>query len=274
MQFRRTDKLLTVQAVITDEDDDEVSRRTLERETEDCGALARAVGVWAALVLDAEVERARSPVVGVEPPPEAPPPRPPHRPPPPPPHVWASSELHRNRIDGGATAFVAWGTGSNIAGGPSLFGRFETVPGLFVRPAFSLGRTLDGTTPAGPVHATWGTARLDACGIVPRGWLRQRRFEAELCIGPEIGILQFDSANVPLPPTAAPAVVSGHSYPLFAVGPSVDVSWRLAGPLSALVRAVGELDILRDSLSEPGIGARTASTFLGRLEAGLSLHLR
>jgi hypothetical protein len=53
---------LRAQGEITDGDGVPVARRSIAGSTPDCVGLARAVGVWASLVLDAEVRKARRPV--------------------------------------------------------------------------------------------------------------------------------------------------------------------------------------------------------------------
>jgi hypothetical protein len=52
-------KGLRAEGDITDGDGVSVARRNIAGATADCGGLARAVGVWASLVLDAEVRKAR-----------------------------------------------------------------------------------------------------------------------------------------------------------------------------------------------------------------------
>src|ERR1700733_5565336 len=61
VRFERTGTHLGAEGEISDELGAPVAHRAMKQDSWECSALARAVGVWASLVLDAEVERAAAP---------------------------------------------------------------------------------------------------------------------------------------------------------------------------------------------------------------------
>jgi hypothetical protein len=240
----------------------------MKQDSGECSALARAVGVWASLVLDAELERSGS---SSKAPPPSPAPRtasveeaaspspvqlwpapaPREKPQPEARLLLAHPEGERT-IEVGLTTFLMGGTGSGIVAGPSAFAVFEVGRGWFLRPTVAVARTLEDLSPSS--DATWGAARFDACGRVPGFYLERRGIQLDVCGGAEGGVLAG----------------SGWLLPFAAVGPSMGLRGELGGDLSAMVRAVAEVNLLRDT-STPGVDP---SLFVGRAEVGLSWRIR
>jgi hypothetical protein len=279
VRFERASAHLSAEGEITDELGAPVAHRAMKQDSGECSALARAVGVWASLVLDAEIERASAaaakptqpaasaasgasgtlprtalPVTTEETASSAPlwpAPAPREKPQPEARLLLAHPEGERT-IEVGATTFLMGGTGSGIVAGPSAFAVFEVGRGWFLRPTVAIARTLEDLSPSS--DATWGAARFDACGRVPGFYLERRGIQLDICGGAEGGFLEGN----------------GWLLPFAAVGPSMGLRGELGGDLSAMVRAVAEVNLLRDT-STPGVDP---DLFVGRAEVGLSWRIR
>jgi hypothetical protein len=275
LRFSQKGGALSVEGEITDEVDASVAHRVLTEPGFECSSLARAVGVWAALVLDAEVERAA----------RAPPP-----PPPPPPAVappvlpqvteklapesgllLAHPEGERT-VELGASMFLMGGTGAGMIAGPSLFAVAEAGRGWFLRPSIFVGRTLEEL--GVDVYATWVAARLDACGRIAGFYIEHHGIQLDVCGGLEIGFQHFDSASSF---TSATGPADSHTQPFVALGPSVALRGELGSGLALLLRGVGDFNIpTTGTFSVDGTmnGTVTPGYFVGRAELGLSWQLR
>jgi len=264
VRFERSGSQLTAEGEISDEMDAPVAHRAMKQQSTDCSALSRAVGVWASLVLDAEVEKATAAQVPVALPPKpsavaAPPPDQlwpapaPQEKPQPESRLLLSHPEGERTIEVGATTFLMGGAGPGVMAGPSLFSVFEVGRGWFLRPTVALARTLQDITPS--TDATWAATRFDACGRLPGFYLEHKGIQLDMCAGAEVGFL-----------------TGGGSWtlPFLAVGPSVGLRGELAGDLSAMVRAVAEVNLLRESTNY-GVDP---SLFVGRAEVGLSWGIR
>ncbi len=282
VRFERDGRRLRADGEISDGAAAPVAHRELEESTSECSALARAMGVWASLVLDDEVERSKQ-LVPPAPPAAAPAdtaprgwpaPAPPEKPYPEAALFLKHPEAERT-IELGVSSFLMGGTGSGVVAGPSLFAVLESGHGWFLRPAIAVGRSIESLTPTSDVYATWGTTRFDACGRMPGFYLERRGMQFDVCGGGELGFLHFDSPSIP-PSTsgASPQPVSGRTIPVFAVGPSFGLRGELGSDLSALVRGVAEVNVIRESFSD-GAGTNVdPSLFVGRVEVGMSWRLR
>jgi hypothetical protein len=276
-RFSKNGGTLAVEGELTDDADAPVAHRVLAQQAHECSSLARAIGVWGSLVLDAEVERAAA----ARPPPTIPSaawPAPAQKEKPAPEQALflAHAEGHR-AIELGATMFMMGGTGSGAVAGPSLFSMFEIGHGWFLRPALVLGRTIQELTPSSDVYATFGATRLDACGRIPGLYLEKHGIQLDVCGGMELGFIHFDSpSTAPQQPPEQQRLdaESGRTLPFLAVGPSVALRGELGGDLSAMVRGVAELNLIRDSFFDSTGASVDPSVFVGRAELGLSWRLR
>jgi hypothetical protein len=247
-----------------------VAHRAIDRQATgaaECTALARAIGVWASLVLDAEVQRAQdeAPV----PPPPAPPaqagwpePAPPPERPSPESQFFLAHPAETRHVEIGAASLIMTGTGNGLIAGGSLFEVSEVGAGWFLRPSLGAGRTVTQVVPGSNVFATLGDGRFDACKRIPGNYLEQRGLQLDICAGPEVGFLFVD------PRTAGAA---SQTLPLLALGPSIDFRGELGSAFSVLVRGVLDVNFLPESTPD---GTVSEALFLARAEVGVSLRLR
>jgi hypothetical protein len=287
-RFSRKGSLLAVEAEITDEADSPVAHRVLTDASLECSSLARAVGVWASLVLDSEVERAAR----LAPPPT--PPAPAASAEPPPATSAAADKSSRggsvlldNPEDGrtvefGVTMAVMGGLGSGVMAGPTLYSSIEVGRGFFLRPALLIERGLQGTSAEADIGTVVAT-RFDACGRVSGFHIKV--IQLEICGGGEIGFMHIDA---PSEPSSATVFASSTTLPFLAFGPSMSLRGELGGGLALVLRGVADLNALSeqftDNVSCSGdttacIGGKlgfpiSSSPFLARAELGLSWQMR
>ncbi|HSO40713.1 MAG TPA: hypothetical protein VLT33_49645 [Labilithrix sp.] len=231
----------SVEAVIVDDAGTIVAQRTLtDRSARACLPLARAVGAWASLVLDAEMNRARDDdghdaapaaapgsavagsarpdatlVVGRE--------------------GSIADSVPTPAVEGPRTA-VELGTmvylrnGLMRTGGVAGLSPFVTVeltPSWVLRPALFFGRSTEkiasSTGDDGAVVSHLG-ARTDFCRRIPGNYIERRGVEADLCAGVEGGIVTPSKG----------ASTSGR----VGVGPSVNMRGELGGGVALEIRAL------------------------------------
>lgn len=273
-RFSRKGPSMMVEGEVTDEVDAEVAHRVLTEPGHECASLARAVGVWAALVLDAEVERAS----------HAPPPPPSPLPPlpePPPvdetpreetPAPEASILLaHREgerTLEFGVSMFLMGGTGLGVMMGPTAFGVIEVGRGWFLRPAFFFGQTLDGVGVPSDVNGTLVAGRFDACGRIAGFYIERHGIQLDVCGGPEAG---FMHVNASVSSSSTRASQDSSDLPFFALGPSLSLRGELGNGLALTIRGVMDFNVVRES--PPGTDV-DPSVLVGRAEVGLSWQLR
>jgi hypothetical protein len=243
-RFSRSGGSMSVEGEITDEVDAPVAHRVLTEPGWECSSLARAVGVWAALVLDAEVDRAERAGSSPPPPPPPPPPNPTvaEKPALENPLPLATSNNDRS-LELGATILIMDGEGSGILAGPSLLVIAEAGRGWFLRPSVFVGRSLQ--TLSEDVYATVVAARFDACGRIQGFYIDRHGIQLDLCGGAEIGFQHFDSPSTFM--TSAPSGLP--TLPLLAIGPSLSLRGELGSGLALVLRGVAELNILQDGFS-------------------------
>jgi len=243
-----------------------------------CEGLARAVGVWASLVLDAELARAKDgqpPTRPVEAPktqdkPQEtqaadalwPAPAPEEKPSPE--HDWYLHHDDTHSVELGVGAFLMAGAGTNALAGFSPYVTFETSHGLFFRPALLAGQTWTALAPPSHVDASWLALRFDTCLRLPGLYNEHRGIQLDLCAGPEGGV-----ASVAASVDANGATVSSAgTIPYFAVGPSVDLRGELGSQLAVTLRGVGGFNIVQSS------NAPDPSPASARAEVALSWGIR
>jgi hypothetical protein len=266
---------LRAEGKITGDGGVEVGHRAFLGKATDCRGLARAIGVWASLVLDGELRRPRS-VATVE---EGAPaghedeakPRPDAAldagaksqpavaaPPPQPSVTWSSesepepaelgektSRLEEVRtLEFGVGAFLMTGTGGLMIGA-TPFVIIEVAKGLFIRPALALGESLPSAQPDMTLMAT----RLDGCLRVAGLYTAFHGIQLDLCGGVDVGVLD----------------VAGQTSPYVAIGPSMDLRGELGGQLSVILRGLIDVNAVNDVSPEP---------LAGRGELAMSWRLR
>jgi hypothetical protein len=228
--------------------------------------MARAMGVWAAIVLEAQAARTQTgqstaapnanvsgatntpdadeviwpaPIANEKPPAEY--------------GLFLKHDAERRNVELGAGAFFLAGNEAHGVVGGSLFGIFEVSSGWFLRPSLLVGRTLREVSAQSDSYATLAATRFDACGRLP-GYYRERRgIQLDLCGGADVGFLHVDSGST------NGAATAGQTLPIFALGPSLGLHGEL-GDLAAEVRAA--------------TGWNVSGAFSARGEVGLTWRLQ
>jgi hypothetical protein len=261
---------------ITDDVGAAVGHRAFTGKPGDCGGLASAVGIWASLVLDAELTRPHTIAAAAtdeqaaagrelgdkvesgasqpDRPNEPTPPSPPADPPPATdwPSGASAAEKSLKREDGhtlelGATGFVMWGAGGGAVAGASPFLLIEVAKGVFVRPSIAIGETLPSAEPA----ITWAVTRADGCLRMAGLYTNLQGMQLDLCGGVDAGMVD----------------VHGKALPYLAMGPSMDLRGELGGDLAVTLRGLfGVNAVHEDSLDTP--------LWAGRGELALSWRLQ
>jgi hypothetical protein len=278
VRVSRVNGSLRAEGEVTDANGALVGERTVDKggaKDAECTGLARAIGVWASLVLDDALEHARNEVAKPPPPPPAlapwPAPAPNERPSPEAQLFLKHPEDARSFELGVSTQLIS-GTGAGTIAGASIFAVTEAADGWFLRPSLGVGRTTQELSPQSDVYATWGAARFDACKRLPGNYLERRGIQLDLCGGGDLGFLHFD-APTPAPGSAVPPG-DARTIPFVALGPSLALRGELGSELSALVRGTTELNVIRESFADASGSNVTPAWLLYRAEVGLSWRLR
>ncbi len=271
----RNPRALQASGEITDDGGTTVGHRVLTGKATDCGGLARAIGVWASLVLDAEVHRPRPVATADEQPPLSPdrddgtegdagPPldaKPPSAsspdtqpatpwPPPPPPGEKPSRREDARTFEVGTGGFLMTGitgSGGDLVVGITPFLVVEVAKGLFLRPAIAVGGSLPSASP----HMTLATTRVDACTRLAGLYTSTHGMQLDICGGADAGMLEGD----------------GRAHPLVAFGPSMDLRGELGGDLAVVLRGLVDANAWRSN-------QLTTPLWAGRGEVAMSWRLR
>lgn len=269
---------------VTDEAGAAVGHRVFERKASDCSGLAKAMGVWASLVLDAEVHRPhpiatsdessstpesaaaadvqpglaqtaklRPAALGTDAQPSA---------------FWPESSptekltpdhdatAHRDEsrdFELGAGAFLMSGTGAGLIAGVTPFAVIETGRGLFIRPALVVGQALPSSGP----DATLVVARFDGCLRVAGLYTSSNGMQLDLCGGTDAGALS-----------------AGHTSPYVGIGPSVDLRGELGGDLAVALRGLFDVNVVQVHETSAHSDPIDTSLVAGRVELAMSWRLQ
>ncbi len=246
----------SVEAVIVDDAGTIVAQRTLtDRNARACLPLARAVGAWASLVLDAELARAKdddgstpsssssssastapggggetSASAGLQ---------------------LASSRPARDTAspadgtDAAARVPRAFEVGTMVylrngvmasggVSGISPFVAIEFAPAWIVRPSLAVGRSTEGT----PTVINQVGGRADLCRRIPGNYIERRGMEADLCWGIEGGVVTTQTG-----PSAR-----GANAGRLGVGPSATLRGELGWGVALEVRGLLGANLLLSPL--------------------------
>ena len=259
----------SAEAVIVDDAGTIVAQRTLnDRNARACLPLARAVGAWASLVLDAELVRAKdedgtltTPTADDDGPPT----------------VKAPMRLVRTHPDAdtgsssgdaplpspkaqraleiGSMVYVRNGVlASGGMAGISPFVAVELADAWVLRPSLAFGRSTEGAV--GMSHVG---GRADLCRRIPGNYTERRGIEADLCAGFEGGILTSQTS-----PTAP-----GDSVGRAGFGPAVTLRGELAGGVALEVRGLVGANFIHAALRGQG----EAPLVFAAAELGISVRL-
>ena len=272
VRVRKDKSGLTAEGEIADDVGAPVAHRSIAKDTHECGGLVRAVGVWASLVLDEEVRRANappSPAPAVGPTTAWPAPAPP--PPPPEPEqalFLKNPEAKRTFEIGVAASYMNGVLGDSGAaiGAVHAFVVVEVPGGWFLRPMIGTGRSIKDVAIVTDTSATWAASRIDACRRMPGNYLEHRGIQMDLCGGIEAGLLHFDSGADP---------IKEQTVPLVAPGGTLGLRGELASALSAEIRGMVGVNLLRDTFLVTQYDQREAPQIVyARLELGFTWRLR
>jgi hypothetical protein len=267
VRVKREKDALIAEGEITDDVGAPVAHRAIRKETRakepECAALVRAVGVWASLVLDEEVTRARQNDSKPDAPPPWPAPEPPPATPAPEQSLFLKNPEDRRSFEVGAGASYMYGalgdTGAAIAGG-HIFVIMEIAGGWLLRPALAGGRSLSST---GEIGASWFAARFDTCRRMPGNYIERRGIQMDVCGGLEGGTIALDSDT------------TNRAVPLLAPGATLAIRGELASDLSAEVRGLVGVNLIRPKLFETIDGSAVRPLLVyARVELALTWRLQ
>jgi hypothetical protein len=272
------DHALHAQAKITDELGILVADRALSVPAGDCRGLARAVGVWASLVLEQELARSRSAVASSAAAQTAssresetsasaaawresqsgtlwPAPAPLEKPPPE--GDWYLHHEHEDSrtLEIGVSGFLMSGAGAGAMAGASPFAIIEAGHGVFLRPAFYVGQTLTALNSPPVLDALWMAGRFDTCLRLPGLYTQNKGMQLDLCGGADFGFVD-DSTDDEI-------------IPFVSVGPSLDLRGELGSSLSASIRGVTGINATSGT-----IGPVYQPLWSGRLELAFSWKVK
>jgi hypothetical protein len=261
----------SAEAIIVDDAGTIVAQRTLtDRSAKVCLPLARAVGAWASLVLDAELARAKDddgsePIQsttsgsGVGPATTlASDGRPTND------AVSLESEAPaapRRSIELGMMTYLRNGlTGTGAFGGVSPYITVEVAPRWVVRSALMFGRSTTSVSDDSdaPKMSQVG-GRSDFCRRAPGNYTERRGIEADMCLGLEGGVVTTDRS---LPNQSGTALRLG-------VGPSANLRGELGAGIALEVRGLVGANLVK----EPVVAEAAAPLVFAAVELGLSVRL-
>jgi hypothetical protein len=310
MRVERADaRAVRAQGEILDADGVEVAERTIAATSTGCAGLARAVGVWASLVLDSELRRARAAAAeaqpdthasrgvaagrlaalagGGEPTPPAPDepahadgaasgpgepaarreapvggwPAPAENEKPSPEHDWYLHHDEGRALEVGFGVFLMTGPGGGALAGPAAFTIIEAGHGLFLRPSVAYGESLTSLPPSDVKRSTWGAARFDTCLRLPGLYTRHHGMQLDACAGTDLGYTTIEANG-------------GTTLPYLDLGPSIDLRGELGSSLSAVLRVVAGINVLRGSFMDLSGNEERAPIAGGRIELAFSWDVR
>lgn len=259
-----------VVGVLEDEAHRPVAHRDMEiRSAKECGGTMHALGVWASLVLDEEVQRASDRaaaeaakaaaaaqnakasmgVVMAQPEADAGPVKAN------PMHVELGlSTLMATGIGATPPASATGAAATNAHGAPAFLGASVFVVAtagrnVYMRPSVSYARALGNDT-----VVDWGSTRFDVCARVPGNYQERKGLQIEACLGPEAGLMStLGSDNV------------GHLRPLFGFGPTVSLRGEFSRALAIELRASTAYNIVhgedQDNLAPLSVRAELGMTW-------------
>jgi hypothetical protein len=174
--------------------------------------------------------------------------------------------VHRDEgrtLELGAGVFLMTGAGGGALAGPTVFGVVEAGRGVFLRPALAYGQSVTSVPPTDAKGTTWMAIRFDGCLRVPGLYTRRHGMQLDLCGGTEVGFTSLTSG------TSATSTL-----PYWDIGPSLDLRGELGSRLSAILRVVGGINVLRESYTDQSGNTQLVPLATGRIELALSWDLQ
>ncbi|GEM_PF-2931750 len=243
-----------VLGVLEDEQGRPVAHRDLYlKNPHECEGTMHAVGVWASLVLDTEIDRAKQRERERE--------------------VAAKEDADKlvarraadadsssvaalqkrdgssedadagapnkklpSRIEIGASTDLVSGLGGPTATylGVSAYVFVEAGFGLFLRPSASYAHSL------GDMPINWGSGRLDFCARVPGNYQDRKGLQLDVCFGPEAGAMSLKGSTG-----------DNRVRPLFGFGPTMSLRGDLVSAFGVVVRVATAYNIVHGEELDP-----------------------
>ncbi len=265
-----------VTANLDDAEGNAVAHRMIDATTSDrCDGVISALGVWAGLVLDAEVAKAKAhpkpPTTNKTSPSASAKVTPTEDPLDTPdgkaaPLIQPAGEVnpdagapqpHKSALEAGASATLENSpltTESSALVGGAAFMLIEIVRSFFLRP------TLIGAASLSSSPAYYVGGRMDACLRVPGNYVEHRGLLLDLCAGTELAAFNHSLPNV----GGAPATTTTDA--IFSLGPTIGLRGDLASNLSVEVRGLAGFNVAHTG--------DTTELLSLRAEVGLTWRLR
>lgn len=261
----------SAEAVIVDDAGTIVAQRTLsDRNARSCLPLARAVGAWASLVLDAEMVRAKDEdgtlttpaaddapggagetkstfrLVHTTPDPDAVTPQE---------GLSPSAQKIERSLEVGSMLYVRNGMlATGGMAGVSPFVAVELANAWVLRPSVAFGRATQGTIGISHVGG-----RTDICRRIPGNYTERRGIEADLCAGFEAGVVTSQATQT----------TRGDSVGRVGLGPAATLRGELAGGVALEVRGLIGANFVQSAL----LGQAEAPLVFASAEVGVSVRL-
>ncbi|MCA9586406.1 MAG: hypothetical protein KC657_13705 [Myxococcales bacterium] len=280
VSFAQAPRGTRADASILDGRGEQVAVRSLTAGGRACAGLSKAVGAWASLVADAELERAAEL-------PAAPPPTPETKRATV--HVALGADGFIPRVPGEAPdrdvpiegpaarpvelgAGGVWITGHGVGplAGGAAFATIGVGGSWLARATGTVAAGVEVLSPAGarPIspsgsgHATLFGARLDLCRRIPGNYIERRGIQLDLCFGADTAALvaaRQESADGGAVSGARSSEVIGR----LGVGPGVDLRGELGGGIAVELRGETALAVVRSELFGSSPAVATAAGLLG-----------
>jgi hypothetical protein len=260
----------SAEAVIVDDAGTIVAQRTLsDRNARACLPLARAVGAWATLVLDAEMVRAKDEDGTVTTPASGDDPTGPSASKPqlrlvrtyPDEDTASSTEgehatpQEQRALEIGSMVYVRNGLlATGGMAGVSPFVAVELASAWVLRPSLAFGRTTERAVGISHVGG-----RADICRRIPGNYTERRGIEADLCAGFEAGVVTSQAGQT----------TRGDSVGRAGVGPAATLRGELAGGVALEVRGLVGANFIQSAL----LGQAEAPLVFAAAELGISVRL-
>jgi hypothetical protein len=256
---------IIVTANLDDAQGNGVAHREIDAQSSDrCAGVISALGVWAALVLDAEVAKAKAHPV----PDKAdtlPKPEPSQTNVAPMSHTGIVApdagvpQAHGNTIEIGASGALmsplqttTTGSAPALVGG-DIFLLVELARSFFIRPAIMADALIGGSS--GGYYAT----RLDACLRIPGNYTEHRGLLLDACAGAELGALDIPSD------TTQSTIPTHTTDVIFGIGPTIGLRGDLASDLSVEVRGLAGFNVVHSGQDIGLLALRAELGFTWRL---------
>ena len=273
VDVERSGKRTRAEGALVDAGGAEVARRSFTAPGRGCGSLARALGVWAAVVLD-ERTHARRAVTAVATTVTTPPTPPPTNGPPasepatldaspdasePPPWdtaVRAAPPAPVHLAEVGVGAVFMQGVATAPFAGASAYGAWEVAPRAYVRPGVLVARTANPSDGSAVNVAGLYAVRVEGCRRVPGFYQQNYGLQIDLCAGLDGGAVHIE------PPRGASQSVASRTIPLVSIGPAVSLGGELPGRLAVHLRGVGYMHLARPAVDD-GLGGDARAPIVG-----------